>query len=104
MRTRTKTSLAHGSARAPQESLLLDAGAQAEPEEARGSEPSGPLNEQLLDARQAASLLRIPRSTLYELVRSRGLPHVRVGRRGMRFTRADLSYWIARNTVHGGRG
>jgi excisionase family DNA binding protein len=56
------------------------------------------LAEPLLDARQAAQLLGVPRSTLYELVRSRGLPHVRVGERALRFTRADLAAWVADNT------
>ena len=56
------------------------------------------LAEPLLDARQAARLLGIPRSTVYELVRSRGLPHVRVGDRALRFTRADLAAWVAENT------
>jgi excisionase family DNA binding protein len=55
------------------------------------------LTEPLLDANEAARLLRVPRSTLYELVRSRGLPHVKVGR-ALRFTRADLGYWIAENS------
>jgi excisionase family DNA binding protein len=45
------------------------------------------LVEPLLDAREAAKLLHVPRSTLYELVRSRGLPHVKVGQRGLMFTR-----------------
>jgi excisionase family DNA binding protein len=65
------------------------------------------LAESLLDASEAARLLRVPRSTLYELVRSRGLPHVRVGQ-ALRFTRADLSRWVAKNrcassaqSVHG---
>jgi excisionase family DNA binding protein len=56
------------------------------------------LTEPLLDANEAARLLRVPRSTLYELVRSRGLPHVRIGRRGLRFTRADLARWIGENS------
>ncbi|HEU4906020.1 MAG TPA: helix-turn-helix domain-containing protein [Solirubrobacterales bacterium] len=56
------------------------------------------LSEPLLDANEAARLLRVPRSTLYELVRSRGLPHVRIGRRGLRFTRADLARWIGENS------
>lgn len=56
------------------------------------------LAEPLLDARQAARLLGVPRSTLYELVRSRGLPHVRVGDRALRFTRTDLAAWVAENT------
>jgi excisionase family DNA binding protein len=59
------------------------------------------LAEPLLDANEAARLLKVPRSTLYELVRSRGLPHVKVGR-ALRFTRADLAIWIADNSY--GRG
>jgi len=55
------------------------------------------LAEPLLDANEAARLLHVPRSTLYGLVRSRGLPHVRVGR-ALRFTRHDLGLWIAENT------
>lgn len=59
------------------------------------------LAEPLLDASEAARLLKVPRSTLYELVRSRELPHVKVGR-ALRFTRADLAIWIADNSY--GRG
>jgi excisionase family DNA binding protein len=55
------------------------------------------LTEPLLDANEAARLLRVPRSTLYELVRSRGLPHVRIGR-ALRFTRADLGKWLEQHT------
>lgn len=57
------------------------------------------LAEPLLDAREAAKLLHVPRSTLYELVRSRGLPHVKVGQRGLRFTRIDLARWVNANSV-----
>jgi excisionase family DNA binding protein len=57
------------------------------------------LAEPLLDAREAAKLLHVPRSTLYELVRSRGLPHVKVGRRGLRFTRIDLARWVNEHSV-----
>jgi excisionase family DNA binding protein len=56
------------------------------------------LAEPLLDAEEAARLLKVPRSTLYELVRSRGLPHVRIGDRGLRFTRADLARWVGENS------
>ena len=55
------------------------------------------LTEPLLNAEEAAQLLHVPRSTLYELVRSRHLPHVRVGR-GLRFTRIDLACWVSDNT------
>ena len=57
------------------------------------------LCEPLLDASQAAKLLHVPRSTLYELVRSRGLPHVKVGQRGLRFTRIDLARWVSEHSV-----
>ena len=55
------------------------------------------LTEPLLNAHEAAKLLHVPRSTLYELVRSRGLPHVKVGR-GLRFTRPDLAAWVSSNS------
>jgi excisionase family DNA binding protein len=61
------------------------------PQETNGT---GLLAQPLLDAEEAARLLHVPRSTLYELVRSRGLPHVRIGERGLRFTRADLEDWV----------
>lgn len=61
------------------------------------------LTEPLLDANEAARLLRVPRSTLYELVRSRELPHVRIGDRGLRFTRSSLEGWVADHT-YGARG
>lgn len=63
-----------------------------------------PLIEPLLDAHEAAKLLHVPRSTLYELVRSRGLPHVRIGDRGLRFTRSELERWVAENTYGMRRG
>jgi excisionase family DNA binding protein len=56
------------------------------------------LTQPLLTADEAAELLNVPRSTVYELVRSRGLPHVRIGERGMRFTRAGLEEWVASHT------
>jgi excisionase family DNA binding protein len=62
------------------------------------------LSDPLLDACEAAKLLHVPRSTLYELVRSRGLPHVRIGDRGLRFTRSGLERWVAENTYGTRRG
>jgi excisionase family DNA binding protein len=59
---------------------------------------TGLLAEPLLDAGEAARLLRVPRSTLYELARTRGLPHIRIGDRGLRFTRQDLETWVTENT------
>lgn len=65
----------------------------------RAMSTSHGLTEPLLDANDAARLLKVPRSTLYELVRSRGLPHVKIGRRGLRFTRIDLARWVSENSV-----
>jgi excisionase family DNA binding protein len=56
------------------------------------------LEEPLLDAMEAARLLNVPRATVYELVRSRGLPYVRIGERSLRFTRSGLEEWVAANT------
>ena len=56
------------------------------------------LAQPLLTADEAAELLNVPRSTVYELVRSRGLPHVRIGERGMRFTHVGLEEWVASHT------
>lgn len=55
------------------------------------------LHEPMLNAEEAAELLNVPRSTLYELVRSRHLPHVRVGR-ALRFTREQLARWVDENS------
>lgn len=62
----------------------------------------GTLHEPLLSAAEAAELLNVPRGTLYELVRSRGLPHVRIGLRGLRFTRAGLEEWVEANSYRRG--
>jgi excisionase family DNA binding protein len=56
------------------------------------------LKQPLLTADEAAELLHVPRSTVYELVRSRGLPHVRIGERGLRFTRVGLERWVDSHT------
>ena len=63
----------------------------------RRLELSSPLDVPLLNADEAAQLLHVPRSTLYELVRSRHLPHVRLGR-SLRFTREQLARWVDENT------
>ena len=56
------------------------------------------LSEPLLTADDAAELLRVRRSTVYELARNRRLPHVKVGRRVL-FVRSDLAAWIVTNRV-----
>jgi excisionase family DNA binding protein len=56
------------------------------------------LSEPLLTADDVASLLRVPRSTVYELTRSRRLPHIKIGRRTL-FARRDLDAWIVASRV-----
>ena len=56
------------------------------------------LSEPLLNADEVAALLRVPRSTVYELTRTRRLPFVRVGRRTL-FVRVDLESWVVANRV-----
>jgi excisionase family DNA binding protein len=58
------------------------------------SRPSGILREPLLDAQQAATLLGIPRSSVYDYAKRGELPHVRVGRH-VKFIRSDLEGAIA---------
>ncbi len=53
----------------------------------------------LITAQEAGKLLRIPRSTVYELARNRRIPFVKVGRRIL-FVRQSLLEWIAAQTVH----
>jgi excisionase family DNA binding protein len=57
-----------------------------------------PLSEPLLTADEVAALLRVPRSTVYELTRSRRLPYIKVGRRTL-FVRLDLDAWVIENRV-----
>jgi excisionase family DNA binding protein len=43
----------------------------------------------LLTAAEASELIRLPRSSLHELVRNRRIPFVRIGRRVFRAPRLD---------------
>ena len=48
---------------------------------------------QLLTASEAARLIRLPRSSVYELARNRRIPFVRIGRR-IFFVRGALVQWV----------
>lgn len=52
----------------------------------------------LMTAQEVSELLRVPRSTIYELARSRRIPFVKVGRRTL-FAQQALLEWIAAQTV-----
>ncbi len=55
----------------------------------------GLLNEPLLNADQAAGLLSVRKSWIYEAVRANQMPCLKVGRH-IRFTRPMLESWLAR--------
>jgi excisionase family DNA binding protein len=56
--------------------------------------PTASLAEPLLDATAAAKLLSVKPSWVYEAVRSRRIPHLKIGRH-IRFLRSDLERWVA---------
>jgi excisionase family DNA binding protein len=53
----------------------------------------------LLTYREAASLLGIRVATLYSMISRREIPHVRLGRRMVRFDRTDLLAWVGARRV-----
>lgn len=59
---------------------------------ANAAAPS-PLSEPLLDVADAAALLSVRRSWIYEAVRDGRLPHLKIGRH-LRFLRSDLERWV----------
>jgi excisionase family DNA binding protein len=48
---------------------------------------------------EAARYLGVPKGTLYSLVSTQRIPHVRMGRRLVRFRKADLEAWLAAHRV-----
>lgn len=61
--------------------------------EQRSEQDTTPL---LLTARQAAKLLNISERTLYARTAEGSIAVVRIGNRGIRYDRNDLTAWIAR--------
>ena len=57
------------------------------------------MTEVLIDYDTAATFLGIPKGTLYALVSQKRVPHVRLGKRLVRFSEIDLKNWIAERTV-----
>lgn len=62
-----------------------------------GSEDQG--NELLLTYREVSRRYNLPPGTLYTLVREARIPHIRLGRRLVRFRRDDVEKWLADRTV-----
>jgi len=57
----------------------------------------------VLTPTEAARLLRISRSALYELVRRHDLPHVRLSARCIRLSRESLTRWLREREKGGAR-
>lgn len=64
--------------------------------------PATRLQEPLLKPDQAAALLAVRTSWIYEAVRNGRLPCVRIGRH-VRFLRSDLERWLTDQRDSGGR-
>ena len=69
-----------------------------------GSKPEEVSHMTLIAYREAASLLGLPVGTLYALVSRRQIPHVRLGRRLVRFDAAELTTWVSNHGVPVERG
>ena len=68
------------------------------PHEAMTDFPLPTSSVRLLTATEVSELLRVPRSTVYELTRSRRIPFLKVGRRTL-FDPDVLRAWIAQQTI-----
>jgi len=54
--------------------------------------------QEMMNYRQTADLIGIKLGTLYSMVSRREVPHVRVGRRLIRFPRTEMMRWLAERT------
>lgn len=54
---------------------------------------------ELCGYKDAAKLLGVPLGTLYAWVHQKRVPHIRLGRRAVRFDREALRNWIASRRV-----
>jgi excisionase family DNA binding protein len=53
----------------------------------------------LLTYQQASSLLQVPVSTLYGWVHTRSIPHLRLGKRTVRFRKGELVTFLDHSVV-----
>jgi excisionase family DNA binding protein len=75
-----------------------DNGAVARARNGRAVRDEATTSEPLLTADDVAALLRVPRSTVYELARTRRIPYLKIGRRTL-FEPVSLREWIEARTV-----
>jgi excisionase family DNA binding protein len=52
-----------------------------------------------LSYKEAADFLGITVGTLYSLVSHKGIPHHRIGKRLVRFSKAELQRWLERKAI-----
>ena len=55
--------------------------------------------DEVLGYAEAAHFLNIPIGTLYCWVHNQRIPHIRFGRRAIKFVRSDLEAWIEEHRV-----
>jgi excisionase family DNA binding protein len=55
--------------------------------------------DELMTYKQLSELLNTPLGTLYALVSQHRIPHVRLGRRFVRFSRTAINTWLAEQTI-----
>ena len=60
------------------------------------------MEDDVLTYRQVAAMLGVTLGTLYSLVSRKRIPHIRIGRRLVRFSRARISAWLAAAEVEPG--
>ncbi|MBN8609631.1 MAG: helix-turn-helix domain-containing protein [Deltaproteobacteria bacterium] len=56
-------------------------------------------NEPLVNAAAIAEMIGVPLGTIHQLVHKRRIPHIRLGRRFVRFSRADVRAWLEARRV-----
>ena len=52
------------------------------------------MSDEFLNYEQAATLMGLPRGTLYAWVCRRQVPHHRLGKRLVRFSKSELLHWM----------
>jgi len=57
------------------------------------------MEDDVLTYEQAAKLLNLKLGTMYALVAQNRVPHVRLGRRLVRFSRSELQAWLRQHAV-----
>jgi len=66
----------------------------------RPASTSEPKRSERMNYPEAASYVHLPVGTLYALVAELRIPHVRLGKRLVRFERAALEAWLEERRVH----